>query len=186
VLFKGSSLQAIQTVAIDTLRQAEANEARLVQQVAALQTDLKEMTVARDAYEEEVNFWFKKHQQLEAKCQAITDKGNQARKHASARGNRYKMKYDQLLETIDTLLPGAKALLTQTGIGEREKAKRLAQLEEKIQAQKTVVRQHIHYDVKKRRDVFNTGYGKQHRLLCALIAKRRKLQQCNSYDDQHY
>ncbi|MCP3680402.1 MAG: hypothetical protein GY782_09215 [Gammaproteobacteria bacterium] len=53
VLFKGSALDTIQTVAINTLRQAEANEARLVQQVSSLQTDLKGMTVARDSYEEE-------------------------------------------------------------------------------------------------------------------------------------
>ncbi len=136
-----------------------------------------------NGYEEEVNFWFKKHQQLEAKCKAITDKGNQARKHASARGNRYKMKYDQLLETLEALLPGARALLTQSGLNEEEKAKRLATLEAKIKAQRAVVQQHIHFDVKKRRDVFETGYGKQYRLLCSLIAKRKKWQEKNNQDD---
>ena len=118
---------------------------------------------------------------LDDKCDAIIAKGNQARKHAAARANRYKTKYDQLLETLEALLPGAKALLTARAIPQAEKVKRLAALEKQIAQQKKRIQEKVEYDPQRYRDVYRPGYGQQCRLLKALLDRKHTLENQKSY-----
>ena len=181
VIFKGNAVEEIQRIALQTIQSLEASYSKQWQQREAAEDALAKM---RERFDTEHLAHLQAIREIEAlddKCDAIIAKGNQARKHAAARANRYKTKYDQLLETLEALLPGAKALLTARAIPQAEKVKRLAALEKQIAQQKKRIQEKVEYDPQRYRDVYRPGYGQQCRLLKALLDRKHTLENQKSY-----
>lgn len=113
--------------------------------------------------------------------QVTLTQSQRARKMAVARGNRYKAKYDALLAAIDTVLPGAKTVLTERSLPEAEKAKRLAKLADAIKQQRALCQSHIQHDPERYRDTYGPGYGKARRLLERLLDRQARLTHIKTY-----
>jgi len=182
VVFKGNALKDIQRIAIETLAKVEqesvqrfnalsqeANE-RIQALNAQLQTTVASKTLAHDQITA-----------LQTRLETVISQGNHARKSAAARANRYKMKYDHLLDDIEHLLPGAKPLLTSHTISQIEKVKKLKQLECAIARQKKRTHEKVIYNAEKRRDVYLPGFGRQCRILQVLMARKQRLGEQKSY-----
>lgn len=178
VLFKGNAVDDIKRVALETVAAMEQEFERvkkaLVEKLAYAEEDFVDVQVGYKAERARTAA-------LQKKLAGVIEKGNAARKSAAARANRYKSKYEHLLDDIETVLPGAKALLTSRAISAAEKAKRLAQLDATIARQRDRVGEHVGYDAVKRRDVFLSGYGRQCRVLGELLKRKKQLENQKSY-----
>lgn len=178
VIFKGNSLETIKQIAVKTLQQVEGElyqeRAESRQRIDGLCQQLDATRSAQQAAEKTIAT-------LKEKLQSVINDGNQARKSAAARANRYKARFEQLLDDVDRVLPGAKELITQRAIAKKDKATQLAQLEMKIHRQKQRAQDKTYYDAEKQRDVYLSGYGKQCRILKDLLERKQRLEAKKSY-----
>lgn len=178
VLFKGSAIDAIKRIAIETVESLEQELARVRH---ALQAEIQVLEASEKACQAELKKTQAALAALQQKLAGVIEAGNAARKSAAARANRYKSKYEHLLDDIEQVLPGAKELLTSHAIAEADKVKKLQHLEQAIAKQKQRARDKVIYDAAKLRDVYLPGYGKQCRILHALLKRKQRLENQKSY-----
>ena len=180
VLLKGSALDSIEQIAINTaeeiIKDAAEKEANLTRHIESLKVSIK-----AHQHKTEQALAEKEHHiaGLEQKLKDVIQSGNEARKQAAARGNRYKARFEHLLDDMDALLPGAKELLTSKVLSRHEKAQQLAKLNNQIRQQKKRVTASI--------TPLANQYGetplmkRQRSMLQALLVKRDKLKTIKSY-----
>jgi hypothetical protein len=114
----------------------------------------------------------------------VTTKANKQRKDAAARGNRFKSQYDNLLNAIDGVLPGAKHLVENRAIPEKEKQRRLKKLDAQIEIQGHEVDKYVgDYNSKYKTNDYYEGYGKEQKILDVLHKRKQKLKAKVTYDD---
>jgi len=176
--FKSKSMVEIQRIAIETVELIEGNTKKVE---AALSSELKGSQSLCNKLREFIERQNEKIATLQNKMDGIIEAGNTARKHASARANRYKSKHEHLLDSIERVLPGAKELLTSKAIAHDEKIGKLKHLDGEIKKQQQRVQDRIAFDYRKRRDDFLSGYGKQCCILESLLARRERIKAQKSY-----
>ena len=141
----------------------------LQEQLNTTRDDIKyfqELGVEKDEHIEKQN---KKIETLKASIKA-------GRQSTVARANRYKAKYEQLLDTIDAVLPGAKDMLTGKVLTPEAKAQKLAQLNKRIDFHFKKAEALEDYDYRKRKTIYHRGYGLQCKILKDLRAKKKALE----------
>lgn len=117
----------------------------------------------------------------ENKMIELLKKGNAERKNAAARANRYKARFDHVLDAVELVIPGSKELLLARAIPEEEKMKKLKRLDSLISKQKAEVKDRVAFDHYKKRDVFLEGYAKEKLLLIDLRRRKKQLEAQKSY-----
>lgn len=180
--FKKNVIEEIQRIAVNTLTTAEqAYEEKIVDINQEANQRIDALSQQLDNSQQEKNEAIEQLALLDKKLQRIIAENNQERKNAAARANRYKAKYERLLDDLNAWLPGARELLVNKVISQQEKTKRLTQIEEKIAQQKKSIQKKTYYDPEKYRDVYLPGYGKECAILKALLEKKQRLAQKKSY-----
>ena len=151
--------------------------------------EMEKVKKEADRYTSSISKDFKKYKKnleedIEKLKKDVTTKANKQRKDAAARGNRFKKQYDDLLNAIDGVLPGAKYLIENRAIPEKEKQRRLKKLDAQIEAQEVEVGKHLGGTSPKygTRNLL-TGYGKARKILDTLCRRRKNLKERVTYDD---
>ncbi len=152
-------------------------------------TEMEKVKKEADRYTSSISKDFKKYKKnleedIEKLKKDVTTKANKQRKDAAARGNRFKKQYDDLLDAIDGILPGAKYLIENRAIPEKEKQRRLKKLDTQIAAQEQEVKNHVgYYNQKYKANDLLAGYGKAQKILEVLRRRQTKLNARVTYDD---
>ena len=128
-------------------------------------------------------YWVKRNNAaLEEKVQLVIKKANKERKDSTARANRFKAKYDRLLDDIDKVLPGSKELLTKKGTSEQLREKRLGRLNHLIKRQQEKLDDLTEYDPKYGSNKLE-GYGRESRILQAMLIRKQREEKRPTYAD---
>ena len=178
VVFKGSALENTKQIARDCMKDLEdMYEDRIdILEFSAIDLNRKIDTLIATNKKAQDTI-----QRLKTKLERVTSSSNKERKNAAARANRYKAKYDKLLDDLDLVMPGAKELILSSALSTQEKEAKLLKIDSQIDHYMKESGQKEYYNADKRRDVYLPGYGKVCRILQALRAKKKRLMEQKSY-----
>ena len=188
--FKGNALAPCVAKALDVvedlnidIRYWQSSTQSLSNQAKTLKgkkAELKEqLNTARDDIKYYKELIIEKDERIEKqnkKIESLKSAIKTGRQNTVARANRYKAKYEQLLDAIDSVLPGAKDMLTGKVLTPEAKAQKLEQLNKRIDFHFKKAENLEDYNYRKRKTIYRPGYGLQCKILKDLRAKKKALE----------
>ena len=176
--FKGKANQ-LRDLAIDAMKQSLHD---YDQMVGDYKNQIYKLNNEKSDLDRKLYYQSDRNSSLEQKLKVVIENANLERKNAAQRGNRFKRQYDKILDNVDAVLPGAKLLLLKKGSSERDQQSRIAKLNRLIEQQREKVNELV-ADSYKYGHTLLEGYGRERRILRAMIARKNREEKRVTYSD---